>query len=61
MVFGYSARFRRGFRAGLTKWATVGALVFGVVAARAASIEVLVRELHGNHLLLVVAEFCAAA
>ena len=31
MVFAFSARSRRGFRAGLAKWATVGALVFGVV------------------------------
>ena len=30
-VFGFSARSRRGFRAGLAKWATVGALVFGLV------------------------------
>ena len=37
MVFGLSARFRGGIRAGLAKWATVGALVFAVVTAQAAA------------------------
>ncbi len=37
MVFGLSTRFRGGIRAGLAKWAPVGALVFRVVIARAAS------------------------
>jgi hypothetical protein len=31
MVFGFSARSWRGFRAGLAKWARVWAPVFGVV------------------------------
>src|ERR1039458_957442 len=37
MVFGLSARSRGGIRAGLAKWATVGALLFAVVTAQAAA------------------------
>ena len=59
MVFRLSARSRRGFRAGLAKWATVWALVFGVGAAAERLIHASVREQGGNRLPLLVAEFGA--
>ena len=61
MVFGFSARSRRGVRAGLAKWAAIWALVFrgGYRAGRL--LHVSVSEQRANRLFHLVAEFCAVS
>ena len=73
VVFGFSARSRRGIRTGLAKWATDWAPVFGVVrgwygwlageGARlghraGCRLRVFVGEHHSNRLLRLAAGFC---